>query len=862
MYKTLKDTFNAFDKDGNAELGFPEYVESWKFLGQPGTDQDIKNAFDSVDIDMSGLVEWDEFVFSIMGEAALKYGTLADMEKLTTLLDATLKDYGMIQDALAEARANNDTRATRNAELRNRLENMKGDVQSTVNSLIAQMMNIDPRDVLSEAEIDHHLETAFTKFDKDNSGELGDWEFKQAWVFLGLKGSEREIADAFKSVDKNNSGLIDMVEFKTAIKSERMAELSLTAVLEKMGVNIANANGAFDRFKATAQRRRLMKKSYEDNVLKLTKDIIAKLSMMSKREIPAKNAEEEKVYNTLLDTFNAFDKDGTGEMAYEEYVEAWKFLGRGTDEDEISKTFNSVDVDGSGLIEWNEFVFSLMGEKAMNYGVLAQLETLNNLLIDTSGLLNAMRADLEDAHLSAAERAERNSDLRKRLEGMQGEMQATFGNVFSKMLNIIGKDPADLLTDEQINKLLMETFKKFDKDNSGELECPEFIKAWRFLGLKGDDREITRAFNDVDTNSSGKIDRLEFAAAIKGNRTEELSLSVLLTQMDGHLEGMEGFFSEYKRKVQEAEEEARANLALSRGDYAAFQKATRRRRMRKRQMEENIAAKTHELVVQLKDIAGEEMAEDDGLKMFKQLKDTFNAFDKDGNGELGYPEYNEAWKFLGQPGDDSKIKAAFDGVDIDQSGLVEWSEFVFSIMGEAATKYGVLADMEDLERLLKNTVSEYKILRETLQEVRANNDVRAERNARLRQRLQGMKDEVGAQMNELFANMAGVRPEDVMSEAEIDAHLKTAFDKFENSGDGQLGEWEFTQCWVFLGLKASESEIKSIFKSVDANNSGFIDFNEFKTAIKSERNDGIKLDSSSEQDGRQVLRYTITIRSL
>ena len=218
-----------------------------------------------------------------------------------------------------------------------------------------------------------------------------------------------------------------------------------------------------------------------------------------------------------------------------------------------------------------------------------------------------------------------------------------------------------------------------------------------------------------------------------------------------------------------------------------------------------------------------------------QLKDTFNAFDKDGNGELGYPEYYEAWKFLGQPGDDAKIKAAFDGVDVDVSGLVEWSEFVFSIMGEAASKYGVLADMEDLERLLKNTVSEYRILRETLQEVRANNDVRAERNARLRNRLEGMKDEVGAQMNELFSSMAGVRPEDVLSDEEIDAHLKTAFDKFESSGDGQLGEWEFTQCWVFLGLKAGEDEIKSIFKSVDSNSSGYIDFGEFKTAIKGER---------------------------
>eukprot|EP00492_Amphilonche_elongata_P002519 TRINITY_DN2772_c0_g1_i1.p1 TRINITY_DN2772_c0_g1~~TRINITY_DN2772_c0_g1_i1.p1 ORF type:complete len:80 (+),score=22.57 TRINITY_DN2772_c0_g1_i1:117-356(+) len=71
---------------------------------------------------------------------------------------------------------------------------------------------------------------------------------------------------------------------------------------------------------------------------------------------------------------------------------------------------------------------------------------------------------------------------------------------------------------------------------------------------------------------SGKIDRLEFVQAIKNNRTEELSLTVLLTQMDGHLEGMEGFFEEYKRKAKEAEEEARANLALSRGDHEALPK--------------------------------------------------------------------------------------------------------------------------------------------------------------------------------------------------------------------------------------------------------------------------------------------------
>ena len=57
-------------------MQYPEYVEAWRFLQQPGTEADFKRAFDAVDHDESGLVEWNEFVFSIMGEKALKYGVL------------------------------------------------------------------------------------------------------------------------------------------------------------------------------------------------------------------------------------------------------------------------------------------------------------------------------------------------------------------------------------------------------------------------------------------------------------------------------------------------------------------------------------------------------------------------------------------------------------------------------------------------------------------------------------------------------------------------------------------------------------------------------------------------------------------
>ena len=83
--------------------------------------------------------------------------------------------------------------------------------------------------------------------------------------------------------------------------------------------------------------------------------------------------------------------------------------------------------------------------------------------------------------------------------------------------------------------------------------------------------------------------------------------------------------------------------------------------------------------------------------------------------------------------------------------------------------------MEDLQRLLTDTVGEYNILRDTLQEARANNDTRAERNRKLRQRLDGMQSEVGNQMNDLISSLLNVDPRDVLSDDEINKHLTEAF---------------------------------------------------------------------------------------
>jgi Ca2+-binding EF-hand superfamily protein len=92
-----------------------------------------------------------------------------------------------------------------------------------------------------------------------------------------------------------------------------------------------------------------LKKQYEENMAKNTKRLITVLSdLVSDEDVPKRNEDESALYATLQDTFNAFDKDGCGELQYQEYVESWKFLGQPGGADEIKRSLNDVDVDGSG----------------------------------------------------------------------------------------------------------------------------------------------------------------------------------------------------------------------------------------------------------------------------------------------------------------------------------------------------------------------------------------------------------------------------------------------------------------------------------------------------------------------------------
>merc|ERR550534_1818009 len=180
-----------------------------------------------------------------------------------------------------------------------------------------------------------------------------------------------------------------------------------------MGVHMETVEEKYSKYKNSATRRRLLKKQMDDELEAKMTAVIERLRDIS-GTAAADGKDRQKLtayYKQLKDTFNAFDGDGSGQLGFPEYVEAWKFLNRPGGPDEIKKAFDSVDIDGSGVCDWNEFAFSLMGESALAFGPLAELELLNELLDSTSNLLTSLNEGLADSAKMIEERAERNAEL-------------------------------------------------------------------------------------------------------------------------------------------------------------------------------------------------------------------------------------------------------------------------------------------------------------------------------------------------------------------------------------------------------------------------------------------------------------------
>merc|ERR1740123_2252782 len=463
-------------------------------------------------------------------------------------------------------------------------------------------------------------------------------------------------------------------EFKQAIKGERLAELNMKVIASNMESSIdslasymANFKERYDNAVKTARRRRKMRQHFQTRLMQRSSELLDKLEDADSDQKNQRDTEGSKMYRQLMETFDAFDKDGSGELQFPEYTAAWRFLQQPGSDSDIRKAFNSVDVDRSGLVDRDEFVLSIMGPKANDFGPIADLDRLDSLFDALIKLIDRHSGELTSLAKSSEERDAENAELLSRMKNQKNQLSQGMNKIMKAMMGLTGGDIEGFLQSKEVDKYLVEAFNKYDRNGNGTLSYREFKDAWEYMNLGGSEAEVKSAFSSVDVDYSGVVEYNEFAGAIKESRLSELGIQAVMGSIGVELDSILAKFQSNK------------------GDFDAMRATMRRRAQKAKENQEAVAKLLQQLMEKVVDkTEGHSVVKRDPSKqrLFNDLNDTFKAFDRDNNATLQYPEYQEAWRFLNLPGDNNAAKKAFDSVDIDRNGNVDIEEFLYSIMGE------------------------------------------------------------------------------------------------------------------------------------------------------------------------------------
>lgn len=501
--------------------------------------------------------------------------------------------------------------------------------------------------------------------------------------------------------------------------------------------------------------------------------------------------ERSQMIAQVRQVFINLDDQHMGDMDFEKYTQAYQWLNL-PQGDHLRTQFNRLDVNGTGLIS----------EEAFLKAVVSDLDVSQFTAKNQFGELMEKLSDFDD-HISDLVGGDVSQKLRDRLNQLKSDMDSRVGGLFSKMAGLTGGNVLDYISPEVLDKHLTDAFNKFDYSNDGRLSFKEFAEAWRDLGLKGAGDELRDAFNTVDADGSGLVDVHEFKTAIKDNRLTELNMNVLLDAMGVQL----------------------GSLA---DRFGAFNATQSRRRAQRKSMEATLADRLSTCVTELCTITGKPR-DTSKAEMHREMRETFDKFDRNGSGELNLVEYKKAWKFLGKPGSEEDMDNAFTSVDIDNSGFIEWDEFVFSLQGEEAQKYGLLADMEVMLTLLSE-------IRTDLMELRGERSDAQKELYTLRERLQTLQREVTNKTEGMVQRMRRVSGENGSIKVDdLDEQLRNAFANADSNKNGSLNLWQFSQAWMSLGLGGNEEEMKNVFSSDRLGISKGMDVRQFMRAVKSER---------------------------
>jgi len=463
----LRQAFLELDQDHTQEMSFEEFRSAWDWLDIKHDPKKLKGIFETIDRKGKGHVNEKEFLSSVMGDINEELTLNAGVEQACMVIQKLLEELSENEDDILVMRQQIEEFQRQLAELKD------GEASHvrTINDLESKLHALQRKYEEAKMRVDDlklELKARDTEYD----------ELERRYQEL-----EREYQRILKVHDN----------YKNRTVKNRLADVT-RRLANDISENIKHLNDMMER------------ETMKDQI----------------------NVNQENIISQLYKAFAQFDKNSDGALSFDEFKDAWRYIGLASDDEDIREVFDRFDQDKDGLITDAEFIDAIMDERLMEMNMfllfmkLARArDDLNQFMQVRKQDLSKARKDLEDTKKQWDIDNRSNARRRNGTFEWENKLKQLCDDVVSQAEGMESTQNIDPITPAVKEKRLQydqirEKFQKQDKEGNGCLTYEQFDKAWVELGLPGNQTQRKRQFTYIDEDASGYLSFREFVNACVG----------------------------------------------------------------------------------------------------------------------------------------------------------------------------------------------------------------------------------------------------------------------------------------------------------------------------------------------------------
>ena len=563
-------TFHKFDHDRSHTIDTSELRAALYSLGLVADDKHAMLILTKYDASRNGALEFDEFKRLVDDLRAYQAHASDDVVRVFLAFDRDRSgsiDKRELAAALDELGLETDS--TQAASILARYDRDRsgvlelGEFRTLCEEL--QVFQATARKDADAGGPNDEIRAIFVRYDADNSGDIDVRELSRALDELGLVSDTAQAALILDQYDTDRSRKLELPEFRRLITSLRefhsKADDDTGRIFRRFDVDASNSIEKTELSAAlyalglgtdAAEVSRILERYDKDGNGALDasefRALVADLRAFQFRRTDGGGYRDD---DPVHSTFVRYDRDGSNTIDNAELRDALGALGLSSTGAQAEAIMLRYDRDRSGhldLGEFRELVFNLrrytmgapstqphfehgqppppVGPKVIERVIVAT-DDIHRIFLrydrDANNKLDVKEVPAAMAELGLQVATHEAAPIIQQFDkGSKGVLELDeFRELVHKLrayqavphpLPEGGRFPAQK---EAAAETVGSVFRRFDKDNSGDIDVHELEEALNALGMRSDTHEARSVLARYDTDKNGKLDKQEFRSLVK-----------------------------------------------------------------------------------------------------------------------------------------------------------------------------------------------------------------------------------------------------------------------------------------------------------------------------------------------------------